>query len=248
MSTPASSSLPVSQASAPTPKHDEVPPLTLTEEPIEVESEHVDEEMDDEDEEGNPNRGLKRKLTSKVWDEFLRKKVKGVWKAKCIHCGNWLSGDTRNGTSHLKSHLGSCVYKKRKDGKVQSSLRFASSEKGQVSVENYVFDPEIARKGLYSMIILHEYPLSIVDHVGFREFVSALQPLFKMVTRNTIRKDILDHYEEEKKRALLYLQKNNGRFAITTDLWTADNQKRGYMAVTGHFVDESWKLRSTILR
>jgi hypothetical protein len=57
----------------------------------------------------------------------------------------------------------------------------------KVSVENYTFDPEVARKELATMIALHEYPLCIVDHAGFQRFVSALQPLFKMVTRNTIR-------------------------------------------------------------
>jgi hypothetical protein len=66
-------------------------------------------------------------------------------------------------------------------------LRFASQEGGKVSVENYTFDPEVAKKELVAMIILHEYPLSMVDHTGFRRFVSALQPLFKIVTRNTIR-------------------------------------------------------------
>jgi hypothetical protein len=54
-------------------------------------------------------------------------------------------------------------------------------------VENYTFDREIARKELASMMVLHEYPLCMVDHTGFRRFVSTLQPLFKMVTRNTIR-------------------------------------------------------------
>jgi len=27
-----------------------------------------------------------------------------------------------------------------------------------------------------------------------------------------------------------------------------DNQKRGYMAITGHFIDDSWTLRSCIFR
>jgi hypothetical protein len=31
------------------------------------------------------------------------------------------------------------------------------------------------------------YPLCIIEHIGFRRFVSACQPLFKMVNRNTIR-------------------------------------------------------------
>jgi hypothetical protein len=54
-------------------------------------------------------------------------------------------------------------------------------------MEHYTFDQDVARKALAAMIILHEYPLCIVDHIGFRRFVSALQPLFKMVTRNTVR-------------------------------------------------------------
>ncbi|XP_066160363.1 zinc finger BED domain-containing protein RICESLEEPER 2-like [Oryza sativa Japonica Group] len=31
-------------------------------------------------------------------------------------------------------------------------------------------------------------------------------------------------------------------------MWTSDNQKRGYMAITTHFIDESWALRNIIMR
>jgi hypothetical protein len=55
------------------------------------------------------------------------------------------------------------------------------------------------------MIILHEYPLSIVDHYGFSKFVTALQPMFKMGTRNTVRRDILSFYEGEKRKARIFL-------------------------------------------
>ena len=37
------------------------------------------------------------------------------------------------------------------------------------------------------------------------------------------------------------------RVAITTDMWTSDNQKRGYMAITAHFIDESWNLRNILM-
>jgi hypothetical protein len=125
--------------------------------------------------------GSKRKLRSDVWSEFEPVEVDGVSKAKCKH------DITRNGTSHLRAHLKSCVYNQKKKGiKIQTNLRFATTEKGQVAVENYVFNQDVARRALYFMIILHEYPLSIVNHHGFRKFVSALQPLFKMGTKNTI--------------------------------------------------------------
>ena len=38
----------------------------------------------------------------------------------------------------------------------QASLSFASKESGQLSVENYTFDLEIARKELATMIIPHD--------------------------------------------------------------------------------------------
>ena len=88
---------------------------------------------------------------------------------------------------------------------MQANLRFASTDKGVVAIENYMFDQDVARKAFYTMITLHEYPLSIVDHLGFRQIVSALQPLFKIGTRNTIRKGILNCYDVEKRKARLFL-------------------------------------------
>lgn len=241
MSTPGSSSqLAVSQSQDASRPEDAVP-VSSSEEEEQVEANAS----------GSTTRVTKkRRLTSKVWNDFTQViKDDVVTHAKCNHCNKKLSAVTRNGTSHLKSHLKTCLYANKKRGvKIQTNLRFATTEKGTVAVENYVFNQEVARAALYTMIILHEYPLSIVDHHGFRKFVSALQPLFKMGTRNTIRRDIMGFYEVEKKKARLFMQKTSCRVAITTDLWTADNQKRGYMAVTGHFIDDQWTLRSCILR
>ena len=36
------------------------------------------------------------------------------------------------------------------------------------TLSTYSFDQENARKDLESMIVLHEYPLSMVNHVGFK--------------------------------------------------------------------------------
>ncbi|PUZ71698.1 hypothetical protein GQ55_2G334500 [Panicum hallii var. hallii] len=132
--------------------------------------------ISDGEEEAPAAPGKRRKLYSKVWNDVVQVCVDGEWKAKCNYCGKKLSAVSRNGTTHLKS----CPLNNKKVGdKIQSNLRFATTEKGAMTVENYMFDQEVARKALYSMSILHEYPVSIVDHHGFRKFVSALQPLFK---------------------------------------------------------------------
>uniref|UniRef100_A0A2N9H0X0 Cyclic nucleotide-binding domain-containing protein n=1 Tax=Fagus sylvatica TaxID=28930 RepID=A0A2N9H0X0_FAGSY len=104
------------------------------------------------------------------------------------------------------------------------------------------------RRGLARMVILHEYPLSMVDHIGFREFVGLLQPMFKMICRNTLKRDIFKIYDNEKEKALQVVDKNESRIAITTDMWTSSNKKRGFMVVTAHFVNKSWTLESRVLR
>ncbi|CAN1314477.1 Zinc finger BED domain-containing protein DAYSLEEPER [Linum perenne] len=95
------------------------------------------------------------------------------------------------------------------------------------------YNYEVSKKELCSMILIHEYPLSIVDHLGFKRFCCALQPLFKELSKTKIQREI---------------DGNRGRVAVKTDMWTTTNQKRGYMAITAHYIDNSWKLRSILLR
>ncbi|KAJ0098135.1 hypothetical protein Patl1_28630 [Pistacia atlantica] len=92
------------------------------------------------------------------------------------------------------------------------------------------------------MIILHEYPLNMVDHYGFRKFCNTIQPLFKVVSRNTIKADILKIYDVEKHKTMKLLNKTHGRIAITTDLWTGNHQNKRYMTITTHFIDNNWVL------
>ena len=87
-----------------------------------------------------------------------------------------------------------------------------------ISLNAYQFDQNIVRNNLARMIIQHEYPLSIVDHIGFREFVKSLQPLFKLISRNTLKSDILKIYDNERKKALKMTDNNGSRMAITTDM------------------------------
>lgn len=122
-------------------------------------------------------------------------KVLGQWKARCNYCHKDLTTGSNAGTKHLAEHLKICTLKmlKTKGGKTlcQSSLMMNAKEDGNVSVDNYTFTQEVARRALGDMLVLHEYPLSIVEHAGFRKFVHALQPLFKLHTRNTYRYKLL---------------------------------------------------------
>ena len=52
----------------------------------------------------------------------------------------------------------------------------------------------------------------------------------------------------ERKKAIEYMSMIQSRVAVTTDMWTSDSQKKGYMAITTHFIDESWRLRNILMR
>ncbi|KAJ9557176.1 hypothetical protein OSB04_011790 [Centaurea solstitialis] len=119
---------------------------------------------------------------------------------------------------------------------------------GQANLACLNFNPEKSRKDLAEMIIVHKYPLVMVEHHGFRKFVVGLQPLFKVPCRNTLKKDILKIYDYEKDKTIGLLAKNQSKIAITTDMWTSSNQKKGFMAITAHLVDDNWEMQSRIMR
>lgn len=194
----------------------------------------------------NDDKDPDARLRSKYWKHFNRVKIMGVFKAVCKYCGAKISGETNNGTSHLIQH-----YKRKhekKDSMRQQVLTNNFKKQRSPELTSYSYDQDTARKTLASAVIMHEYPLSIVEHVGFRRYSHALQPLFKVPCRNTLKSDIFKIYEYEKGKTLSLVVSNASRLAITTDMWTSSNQKKGFMAVTAHFIDDSWTLQSRILR
>lgn len=190
-----------------------------------------------------------RKHTSPVWDHFQRIIINGHPKAKCLHCDQILSAITKNGTSHLKDHIQlRCTRKNLIVDIRQKLLSINRKADGSATLENDNFNQEVSRRELSNMVILHEYPLSIVDHIGFRRFVTSLNAHFKIISRITLRADIMKMFTSERMGLKKLLESNGSRTAITTDMWTASSQKKGYMAVTSHYIDEFWVLRNKTLR
>ena len=188
-----------------------------------------------------------KKGKSEAWLHFDKVKIEGAIKAVCKYCGAKLRGDSGAGTSHLKSHYNTKHHNKGQSN-IRQKLLASNFNKNHPELASYNFNPEGAKEELAKMIIMHEYPLSIVDHVGFKRYSAYLQPLFNVPCRNTIKNEIFKIFELEKTKTLSFLESINSRVAITTDLWTASNQKKGYMAVTAHFIDASWNLQSCIMR
>ena len=56
-------------------------------------------------------------------------------------------------------------------------LKTVEDDQGNVKVETYSFDPDVTRGLIARMIIMHEYPLSCVEHEWFRKVLSYLNPM-----------------------------------------------------------------------
>ncbi|KAK9750611.1 hypothetical protein RND81_02G208000 [Saponaria officinalis] len=194
-----------------------------------------------------------KKRTSDVWLYFEVVMTNGVRKARCKRCKKYLSYNGANGVSHFHKHASkSCPKRLLTNDSSQTKLRTKIELDGSSTLElkeKYKeFDQDFSKRKLVTAIVLHEYPLSMVDHFGFRDFIKSLNPTFKMISRNTLKNDIFTMYKDKNLSLKRLLEHNDSRVAVTTDIWTATNQKKGYMAVTSHFIDQNWVLRNRTLR
>ncbi|KAM9391553.1 uncharacterized protein KZ484_003063 [Pholidichthys leucotaenia] len=88
-------------------------------------------------------------------------------------------------------------------------------------------------------------PLSIVKSEGFRELVQALQPLYVLPTRKTIKQMVAKKYEEERERVKKEVQQAVA-VSITADMWTSVNME-AYLALTCHYINENLQLCTSVL-
>uniref|UniRef100_A0A803N6A6 Transposase n=1 Tax=Chenopodium quinoa TaxID=63459 RepID=A0A803N6A6_CHEQI len=106
---------------------------------------------------------------------------------------------------------------------VRQHLLLASASRSgspTMTIGKFKFNQQVSRNELVNMILMHEYPLSVVEHEGFRRYSHSLNPEFHIISRNTVKSDILKDYKEEKSRLMKLLGANESKVAITTDMWT----------------------------
>jgi hypothetical protein len=72
--------------------------------------------------------------------------------------------------------------------------------------QNYTFKIERSRELAAHMILCHNYPFNIMEHEMFNKFCKSLNPLWKKVSRATIRKNCFTTYNIEKKKLKTFLE------------------------------------------
>ncbi|XWS27044.1 hypothetical protein CRYUN_Cryun26dG0082800 [Craigia yunnanensis] len=202
----------------------------------------------------------RRKKKSMVWEYFTIETVSpGCRRACCKRCKQsfaYSTGSKVAGTSHLKRHIakGTCPalsrgqdnnqftpYNPRMGGSEPPKRRYRSPSSPYIP-----FDQDRCRHEIARMIIMHDYPLHMVEHPGFIAFVQNLQPRFDKVSFNTVQGDCVATYLREKQSLMKFIEGISGRFCLTLDMWTS-NQTLGYVFITGNFIDSDWKLNRRVL-
>jgi hypothetical protein len=109
----------------------------------------------------------------------------------------------------------------------------------------WIFSQEDTRKKLAQMVIKHEYPFQIVKHEGFIEFMQTAQPNFVIPGKLSLKNNCLTLFKSLKSAKMAKISRVD-HLSLTTELWTSSDLT-GYIVITGHYIDENWKLNKTIL-
>ncbi|KAG0448399.1 hypothetical protein HPP92_027851 [Vanilla planifolia] len=211
--------------------------------------------------ETTPQPRRRRKRKSMVWEHFTVEAVAGgCTRACCKLCKQtfaYSTGSKIAGTSHLKRHiaLGSCPKIKSQDKnllaltsglKTDGDSPDPPKRRYRANYFTAQFDQDISNENLAKMIITHELPLHIVEHLAFVAFVQSLQPRFKMLNCEAMESEVLAVYQNERLHLLQVFGALPGRISLTIGLWTT-SQTLGYVCLNGQFIDSDWKLRRRML-
>ena len=193
----------------------------------------------------------RRRLKSKVWNDFNRIPVDGGHRAICKHCGKDCPGSSKSGTTHLNNHLLRCPARKSGESyKEIISFNETDDLNNQTVINgNPVFDEERSGLDMVRMIIKHGYPLNMVEDEYFKNFVKNLQPRFKLHSQDTLKADILRVYREEKEKLCKHFDMLSCRFSLILNFWTCHRKKNKYCCFTLQFIEDGHgqKMKKKIL-
>ncbi|KAJ9542380.1 hypothetical protein OSB04_028886 [Centaurea solstitialis] len=102
------------------------------------------------------------------------------------------------------------------------------------------------REAIANWVLGTEQPFTVVEEVLYVKMIKTAQSQFEKFSRATSRADCFKIYEHEKKK-LKALTKAASKISLTTDCWRSSHQRVEYMVITGHFIDQNWRLQKRVL-
>ncbi|KAK0599770.1 hypothetical protein LWI29_008456 [Acer saccharum] len=187
---------------------------------------------------------------SDVWKDFTMGMEDGKDVAKCNHCGRRFDSASKKGTSHLRNHLKSCQ-KKRNEGEASGS--------GDKPAGNSVSDQQLSHldrnhfkscqnkrnEGEASGSGDKPVGNSVMDQqLNHLDWVrTCIKQCYRGLPKQVGDANIINVYNEEKKKLRIYFKKLNCRFSLMIKN-TVDGKYTWFMV---HFIDDDWKLEKKII-
>ncbi|KAL4560644.1 hypothetical protein LXL04_032797 [Taraxacum kok-saghyz] len=224
------------------------------------ETPRVDVISDDSGEENipkrNPKRNLKRKGHAPCWVAFDTQWIReedGVEKkyAECLFCLKSLKADgTLNGTTELNRHWRSCKANpenQQSDDDKQAKLSFKKDPTGKGHVYTWVHDEVRIAKAVLGIFTIGELPFKWLENEACIELVNALNGRVILPSRHMASRNVAQLYLDEKSKLLKHLSNPNTAVHLTTDTWTSPCQRKNYMVITAHFIDDDWVMHKRVV-
>ncbi|XP_030964253.1 zinc finger BED domain-containing protein RICESLEEPER 1-like [Quercus lobata] len=164
---------------------------------------------------------------------------------QCIHCLQRLAYSNNGATTQYHRYLKGCLSHKLADKKQKQLAVNEGGVESEVAIANFKYDRAKVREKASHMILVHEYPFNMMEQKVFNVFMKTATPYYQKISHNTARNDCISTFELEKKKLKIMLGSVN-RVSFIADFWKS-GQKIGYMWLTCHFVDSSWKLQKRII-
>jgi len=116
----------------------------------------------------------------------------------------------------------------------------------QENLKSKKIDQMVSRELCANLIIRHGLPFKFVEYEELRTWITYLNHYAILVSRNTIKSDVLRIFQREKNLLEEELTSIPSRICLTSDLWTSSTIE-GYICLTTHYVGSNCKLSSKIL-
>jgi hypothetical protein len=95
-------------------------------------------------------------------------------------------------------------------------------------------------------IVLDLQPFSVVESESFIKLINKLDPHYRLPSRHTIKRSIIEEFKERRKMIANFLQNSTFKFSLTCDIWSSIKME-SFMAITVHYIDTKWKLCHFVL-
>ncbi|XP_051201148.1 zinc finger BED domain-containing protein RICESLEEPER 2 isoform X1 [Lolium perenne] len=124
------------------------------------------------------------------------------------------------------------------------------TEPSNLSALTRKLDQEACYQDLTRMIVMHGYPLSIVEHEEMKRFAKGLNPMFNMASSLDMEEYSTLLFQKEKSDLKEKIALSSQRISLSASVWFPHGAEPTikYLCLTAHFIDADWKLQRRIIK